>query len=170
MKQRPKTLESLLQKFSDEHPPLHSIVQQSHALSQLSDALNTILPEEMRSHIRAANFNQGTLVLQISSAAWQLRLNYYREELIDKLRQSILPGLVSVTFKINPDILSWKQEKFKLNTYKLKAPIQFTLDKPRKISPETGKILLTLSNEAPPKLSDALKKMAMHAFKPPTLK
>ncbi|SES79458.1 DUF721 domain-containing protein [Thorsellia anophelis] len=165
MKNPPKPLSSLLEQFSDSNKPLQSLMSQSAALKELSKALKTILPPNMRPHVRAANYREGTLILHISSAAWQMHLNYMREELISTLRQSVLPSLVSISFKINPDILTSNLQSTELSEYKLKKPIAFTLKNPRKLSLQSSEILINLSHSVSPALAKALKNLAIHGMK-----
>lgn len=166
MKNAPKQLSELLNQFTDSHPSLQSLINQSNALNNLGGVLKNILPPHVRPHVRAAHFKEGTLTLQISSAAWQLHLNYMREEIITTLRQSVLPNLVSINFNINPDILTLNNQSVELNTFTLKKPIVLQLKNPRKLSLETSKLLLELANNSSDdKLANALKKLAFHAMK-----
>lgn len=165
MKNPPKPLNSLLTQFSDSNKPLQSLLNQGAALKELSNALKTVLPANLRPHVRAANYREGTLVLQISSAAWQMHLNYMREELISTLRQTVLPSLVSISFKINPDILTSNVQSTELNEYKLKKPIAFKLKNPRKLSLQSSEALINLSHNVSPALAKALKNLAIHGMK-----
>lgn len=171
-----KPIKELLDTFSDEHHSLRAIQEQTRVLSTLGTELASILPPQMRSHIKAANFREGVLVLHVSSAAWKMQLNYLREELISTLRQTALPNLASIDIKINPDLLTQhflKQETLPVISIAA-MPKALQLEHPRRLSSETSAILLKLAEVQAnnpdktvdaDKFAEALKRLALHGIK-----
>ena len=90
---------------------LSEIKEKTFALNKLADVINELLPSLLRQQYRIANYRQGVLVLEVSSASWLTRLRYEQSNLLSGIRKQILPSLSSIQYKINPDISSQHAKK-----------------------------------------------------------
>ncbi|ARR50211.1 DUF721 domain-containing protein [Photobacterium damselae] len=95
---RPQTAADLL----DSNQLVGNIQERALALSRLNDAVKAHL--NCAEHCRVSNYRQGILIIEIASAAWSMRLNYERNSLITKLREKLLPNLVDIQVKVNPNL------------------------------------------------------------------
>ncbi len=127
---RPQTTASLL-----DDSQLGNIQQRAIALSKLNKAVKQHL--DCSDYCRVSNYRQGTLIIETASAAWSMRLNYERNNLIRKLREKLLPQLTNIEVKVNPALaaVERKQED--------KAPD--IVQKP--ISPLAAQYLLTTAKK-----------------------
>ncbi|RKS84721.1 hypothetical protein DES39_1936 [Orbus hercynius] len=132
-----------------------TIQERSVALSRLNHLLAQHIPHALYKQCRIANYRQGVLIIEVSSASWLTRLRYEQEKLRSLLRQNGLSGLSSIQFKINPEL---NANKLLLNSGSNSIPS-------RVISPESAKHLLILADSCPPKLKNNLIKLANHVTK-----
>ncbi len=65
---------------------LQTIVAKVAALQKTNQDVERFLDNELRGHCKVANFEQGSLVLVVNSAAWATRLRYLLPQLRTKLR------------------------------------------------------------------------------------
>ena len=78
-------LEKLLKTGSD--GALDKIVHRAQYLNDLTSAIRSVLPEEAKSQLLAANLREnGELVLICSSSSWAARLRFESEQLIEAAR------------------------------------------------------------------------------------
>lgn len=98
----PQMLTSIL----SEGTLLSQIKERTFALGKLAQVIDELLPSLFKQHYRIANYRQGVLVLEVSSASWLTRLKYEQSNLLSGIRSKILPSLSSIQYKINPDICS----------------------------------------------------------------
>ncbi|PSW18508.1 DUF721 domain-containing protein [Photobacterium sanctipauli] len=140
---RPQTTADLL-----DDSQLGNIQQRAIALSKLNKAVKQHL--DCAEYCRVSNYRQGTLIIETASAAWSMRLNYERNSLISKLREKLLPNLVKIDIKVNPELAAVKVEK------KDKTP-----DIVRKpISQKAAGYLLHTAQDAPDKIKKRLERIA----------
>lgn len=149
---RPRTTQSLL----EDNGKLN-VAQRAIELSKLNQQILALIPGEPARVCRVANYRDGVLVLEAGTAAWAMRLNYERHQLMSVLRQNGLSNLVTIEVKVNPDLA--------------KAPRQETADTQddmvahRRISPTAASYLSMLSEGAPPKVKaklEAIARLASH--------
>lgn len=71
---------------------------QEHAgeILQLNQALQTILPKGTADHCRVANIRNGHLLIDVSSAAIKMKIDYDRLMILNKLRTQGYAKLISV--------------------------------------------------------------------------
>lgn len=136
-------------------PSLLTIQERGKALSTLSRLLYGFLPLPLTEQCRVANYRQGILIIEVSSASWLTRLRYEQEKLRSLLRQNGLSGLSSIQFKINPE----------LNRNKCELHCDDSAAYQRQITPQSAEMLLALADNCSPKLKSSLIKLAKHATK-----
>lgn len=146
---RPQSIDTLL---GDSQ--LHNVQQRATALLQLNQAVRALLPRELQSHCRVANFRQGILILEIANASFALRLRYQTPALISALRQNTLPTLVTIEHRINPALA------VSATSVRETAQSHYQTDKKRTISPQTAEHLRVLASHSPKALREKLEKLA----------
>lgn len=134
------------------------IKERTVALNTLNSYVKKQLPYSLQKQCRVANYRQSILILEVSSASWLTRLRYEQESLISALRQSLLPALASIQYRINPDLITAKsclQACYEPNSTEVN----------RVISQNTASLLLTLAQQSPDSLKRKLITLAKHASK-----
>lgn len=139
----------------DETKAFNSIQSRSLALVKLNQAVYKLLPMQLQSVCRVANYRHSVLIIEVSSASWLTRVRYEQEKLLSTLRAEILPGLASIQFSINPALHAKR--------YIAQNPVE-TFE--RTISQESGNLLEGLAQQCPDSLKAKLIKLASHAKKP----
>ncbi|NUF27630.1 MULTISPECIES: DUF721 domain-containing protein [Gilliamella] len=134
---------------------LSEIKDRTFALSKLSNIVNELLPSLLKQQCRVANYRQGVLVLEVSSASWLTRLKYEQSNLISEIRKNILPSLSSIQYQINPNI-STKLSQCHCQVSKLSLLSSV-------MTPKSAMFLYALAENAPDKLKKQLIKLANHA-------
>ncbi|OCG74008.1 hypothetical protein A9G42_10010 [Gilliamella sp. Nev6-6] len=148
---QPERLTSILTKTSC----LSKIQDRTNALRTLDKAINDLLPSPLNQQCKVANYRNGVLILEVSSASWLTRLKYEQSNLISSIRTSILPSLSSIQYQINPNISVKLAE---CNFQKSKSSLTSSV-----ITPASAKLLYALAENAPEKLKKQLIKLANHA-------
>lgn len=147
----PKSLNSLF----EQNTFLNNFQDKSLSLSQLHLIIMQLLPEQLHAHCQVANYRQGVLIIEVSSASWLTRLRYEQETLMSLLRQQHLTGLSSIQYKITPSIGEQK------HTLHSSRPVYHN----QKISPQSAIALLSLAEKASPRLKESLIKLAKNTTK-----
>lgn len=147
----PKVLTSLLSQGA----LLSKIKDRTIALSQLTKIIDELLPPPLIQQYRVANYRQGVLILEVSSASWLTRLKYEQSNLLSGIRQKILPSLFSIQYKINPTIATNYSQSVILSDKNVKIS--------NVISKQTAIYLNAIAEQAPDKLKKQLIKLANHA-------
>lgn len=147
----PKVLTSLLSQGA----LLSKIKERTVALSQLTKVIDELLPTPLNQQYRVANYRQGVLILEVSSASWLTRLKYEQGNLLSGIRQKILPSLSSIQYKINPTIATSYSQSVILSDKNVKIS--------NVISKQTAIYLNAIAEQAPDKLKKQLIKLANHA-------
>ncbi|OTQ36815.1 DUF721 domain-containing protein [Gilliamella apis] len=147
----PKVLTSLLSQGA----LLSKIKDRTIALSQLTKIIDELLPPPLIQQYRVANYRQGVLILEVSSASWLTRLKYEQGNLLSGIRQKILPSLSSIQYKINPTIATNYSQSVILSDKNVKIS--------NVISKQTAIYLNAIAEQAPDKLKKQLIKLANHA-------
>ncbi|KPA52886.1 DUF721 domain-containing protein [Photobacterium leiognathi] len=145
---RPQTTGDIL-----EETGLNNIQQRAMALSQLNKAVKQHV--NGAEHCRVSNYRQGILIIETASAAWSMRLNYERHQLIMKLREKLLPKLQDIEIKVNPALAAIQEQK--------QNKIPDIVQKP--ISDVAAQHLLATAATAPDKVKKRLERLAQLAMK-----
>ncbi|WP_318507222.1 DUF721 domain-containing protein [Photobacterium leiognathi] len=145
---RPQTTGDIL-----EETGLNNIQQRAMALSQLNKAVKQHV--NGAEHCRVSNYRQGILIIETASAAWSMRLNYERHQLIIKLREKLLPKLQDIEIKVNPALAAIQEQK--------QNKIPDIVQKP--ISDVAAQHLLATAATAPDKVKKRLERLAQLAMK-----
>ncbi|KJF99403.1 DUF721 domain-containing protein [Photobacterium leiognathi] len=145
---RPQTTGDIL-----EETGLNNIQQRAIALSQLNKAVKQHV--NGAEHCRVSNYRQGILIIETASAAWSMRLNYERHQLIMKLREKLLPKLQDIEIKVNPALAAIQEQK--------QNKIPDIVQKP--ISDVAAQHLLATAATAPDKVKKRLERLAQLAMK-----
>ncbi|WP_305460308.1 DUF721 domain-containing protein [Photobacterium leiognathi] len=145
---RPQTTGDIL-----EETGLNNIQQRAIALSQLNKAVKQHV--NGAEHCRVSNYRQGILIIETASAAWSMRLNYERHQLIMKLREKLLPKLQDIEIKVNPALAAIQEQKQNKTPDIVQKPI----------SDVTAQHLLATAATAPDKVKKRLERLAQLAMK-----
>ncbi|WP_434138535.1 DUF721 domain-containing protein [Photobacterium leiognathi] len=145
---RPQTTGDIL-----EETGLNNIQQRAIALSQLNKAVKQHV--NGAEHCRVSNYRQGILIIETASAAWSMRLNYERHQLLMKLREKLLPKLQDIEIKVNPALAAIQEQK--------QNKIPDIVQKP--ISDVAAQHLLATAATAPDKVKKRLERLAQLAMK-----
>ncbi len=104
---RPKLLDALFDEILTlNKAPLNNVQWHARKLFQLNCAVKKLLPDQLRTWCRVANFRQGILVLEAANASWMMCLRHEQSALQSTLREKILPSLSSINIKINPSLMA----------------------------------------------------------------
>ncbi|WP_419208955.1 DUF721 domain-containing protein [Photobacterium leiognathi subsp. mandapamensis] len=95
------------------------------------------------------------MIIETASAAWSMRLNYERHQLIMKLREKLLPKLQDIEIKVNPALAAIQEQK--------QNKIPDIVQKP--ISDVAAQHLLATAATAPDKVKKRLERLAQLAMK-----
>ncbi|WP_318478912.1 DUF721 domain-containing protein [Photobacterium leiognathi] len=145
---RPQTTGDIL-----EETGLNNIQQRAMALSQLNKAVKQHV--NGAEHCRVSNYRQGILIIEAASAAWSMRLNYERHQLIMKLREKLLPKLQDIEIKVNPALAAIQEQKQNKTPDIVQKPI----------SDVAAQHLLATAATAPDKVKKRLERLAQLAMK-----
>ncbi|HHX8658242.1 TPA: DUF721 domain-containing protein [Vibrio diabolicus] len=127
---------------------------QEHAgeILQLNQALQEILPTGTADHCRVANVRNGHLLIDVSSAAIKMKIDYDRLMILNKLRTQGFAKLMSVEVRINPSLY---RNRFEQDDRPKRPPL----------TESAAKSLMTIADMAPPKIQERLKRLADMAEK-----
>lgn len=130
--------------------------EKAASLTKLNRILTDTLPGDSARHCRVANHRQGSLVIETSSSAWKMRINYERQQIISAFRLNGLPGVTTIEIVINPTLFQQHDP--------IKKTARVYTDKPP-ITPIAAEYLKAAAEMAPPKLKDRLERIAALAHK-----
>ncbi|WP_392564762.1 DciA family protein [Orbus wheelerorum] len=133
-----------------------TIQERSKALYTLNNLVHKLLPDNLCQECRVANYRQGILIINVSSASWLTRLRYEQEKLRSLLRQNGLRGLTSIQFKVSLELNPTNNCILHSKDYDLAK---------REITLQSADLLLALAQNCSPKLKSNLIKLAKHATK-----
>ncbi|VFP83157.1 DUF721 domain-containing protein [Candidatus Erwinia haradaeae] len=137
---------------------LQYVYQRTKILIQVNCILHKALPEKLRPFCTAANFRQGTLVIETANAHCLMFLRYEKSNLLTAVREKILPSLISICIRINP-ILATKSVKSYPDHKNFRTDISNT--KVRPLSQESANTLRIVAKQSPDKLKYALERLAL---------
>lgn len=143
---KPKPVSLLLKKSGLQH--------NTSLITKLDSLLQSCLKQHNIQGCRIGSLQNGSLLIEIPDATWQLRLQFIRNELLTQLRQQV-PGLLNIKIKVNP---------------KLKQVAKKPEDKPKKAIKRASKMpndvaqsFLALAEDADPALQAALRSLAKYS-------
>lgn len=108
-----KSLDILLTEYKLKSNILQKIKKHSKILIKINNIVLNILPKKLKNWCNVANYRQNTLILEVGNATRKIRINYEIPRLIYKLRNSILPSLLSIEIIINPGLFFKKKTLLK---------------------------------------------------------
>lgn len=94
--QKTRNIKELLSESS-----LGKILQKSTALQQLNQELYQLLPSEISTHCRVANFDGVTLAIEVRSAMVGQALLFHQQNLLHRLQQSYTE-MRQIKLKVSP--------------------------------------------------------------------
>jgi hypothetical protein len=96
---RPTSTEQLIQSAG-----FGKIQQHAQKIAQANQAVSSILAPNVAKMCRVANIRDGYLLIEASSAAIKMKLDYDRLYLLSQLRGQGFANLMSVEIKVNPSL------------------------------------------------------------------
>ncbi|MGR5067886.1 MULTISPECIES: DUF721 domain-containing protein [Vibrio] len=128
------------------------IQQHAGEILQLNQALQSILPKGTADHCRVANIRNGHLLIDVSSAAIKMKVDYDRLMILNKLRTQGYAKLMSVEVRINPSLY---RNRFEHDDRPKRPPL----------TEAAANSLMIIADIAPPKIKERLKRLADMAEK-----
>ncbi|WP_037027204.1 DciA family protein [Psychromonas aquimarina] len=140
---QPKPVSLLLKKSGLQHD--------AALITKLDSLLQSFLKQHNIQGCRIGNLQNGSLLIEIPSSTWLMRLQFMRSELLSLLRQQ-LPALLTIKIKVNPRLsqLQDKQKKKKNRVIKRAS----------KMPNDVAQSFLALAEDADPALKAALHSLA----------
>ena len=142
---KPKPVSLLLKKSRLQH--------NTSLITKLDSLLQSYLKQHNIPGCRIGSLQNGSLLIEIPDATWQLRLQFLRNELLSLLRQQ-LPGLLNIKIKVNP-ILKQTAKRSKNQAQKVKVNKRAS-----KMPDDVAQSFLALAEDADPELQKALRSLA----------
>ena len=100
MKKPPQDLSQLLLQQGQ----LPSIAEKAELLLHLDHHVKQVITGPVTEQLKVANFRQGVLVIETSTAAWAARINFQKPKLLQQLQTETLPMLSAIEVKVNPSL------------------------------------------------------------------
>ena len=98
MKKPPQDLSQLLHQSGK----LPDIAEKAELLLYLDQHVKQIVAGPVAEQLKVANFRQGVLVIETTSAAWAARINFQKPKLLAQLQAETLTILTAIEVKVNP--------------------------------------------------------------------
>ncbi|MGL5359008.1 MAG: DUF721 domain-containing protein [Shewanella sp.] len=98
MKKPPQDLSQLLHQSGQ----LPNLAEKAELLLYLDQHVKQIVTGPVAEQLNVANFRQGILVIETTSAAWAARINFQKSKLLAQLQAETLPILTAIEVKVNP--------------------------------------------------------------------
>ncbi|WP_369434284.1 DciA family protein [Psychromonas sp. MME1] len=92
---QPKAISLLLQKSN--------LKPDTSLITKLNSLLQSYLKQHNIEGCRVAYLQNASLLIEIPTATWLIRLQFMRSELLSVMRQEI-PGLLEIKIKVNPNL------------------------------------------------------------------
>ena len=145
------------------HPnPISLLLKKSgldHDITLISK-LDSLLQSHLKQHnikgCRIGNFQNGSLLIEIPTANWMMRLQFMRTELITLLRQQA-PALARITIKVNPNLAASPATTKKIPLKNIKRASKMPAD--------IAESFLALADDSDPELKAALRSLAKYCKK-----
>ena len=143
---KPKPVSLLLKKSGLQH--------NTSLITKLDSLLQSCLKQHNIQGCRIGCLQNGSLLIEIPDATWQLRLQFIRNELLTQLRQQV-PGLLNIKIKVNP--------RLKQVAKKSKDKPQKAIKRASKMPNDVAQSFLALAEDADPALQAALRSLAKYS-------
>ncbi|GIU20872.1 DUF721 domain-containing protein [Shewanella colwelliana] len=98
MKKPPQDLSQLLHQQGQ----LPSIAEKAELLLHLDHYVKQVITGPVTEQLKVANFRQGVLVIETTTAAWAARINFQKPKMLQQLQLETLPMLSAIEVKVNP--------------------------------------------------------------------
>lgn len=98
MKKPPQDLSQLLHQSGK----LPDLAEKAELLLYLDQHVKQMIAGPVAEQLKVANFRQGVLVVETTSAAWAARINFQKPKLLAQLQAETLPILTAIEVKVNP--------------------------------------------------------------------
>lgn len=150
---KPQLASNLLKKESKEDP-LNNILAVAHNLRDLEQIVTKYLPDAFEHRFQVSSYKDHKLVILCSSASWSSKLRFHTKHLSSKLKNHHeLSDLKEICILTN------------LRAVTLKKIPKRRLPKAKMISAKNRDLLIeTAEMESNRQLSDALRRLAKHAY------
>ena len=103
MKKPPQDLSQLLHQRGQ----LPNIAEKAELLIHLDNYVKQVLTGPVSEQLKVANFRQGVLVIETTTAAWAARINFQKTKVLQQLQAETLPMLSAIEVKVNPSLLMY---------------------------------------------------------------
>lgn len=103
MKKPPQDLSQLLHQRGQ----LPNIAEKAELLMHLDHYVKQVLTGPVSEQLKVANFRQGVLVIETTTAAWAARINFQKAKILQQLQAETLPMLSAIEVKVNPSLLMY---------------------------------------------------------------
>lgn len=100
MKKPPQDLSQLLHQQGQ----LPSLAEKAELLLHLDHYVKQVITGPVTEHLKVANFRQGVLVIETTTAAWAARINFQKPKMLQQLQAETLPMLSAIEVKVNPGL------------------------------------------------------------------
>ncbi|MCE9680286.1 DciA family protein [Shewanella sp. AS1] len=100
MKKSPQDLSQLLHQQGQ----LPSIAEKAELLLHLDHYVKQVISGPVTEQFKVANFRQGVLVIETTTAAWAARINFQKPKILQQLQIEMLPMLSAIEVKVNPGL------------------------------------------------------------------
>jgi hypothetical protein len=100
MKKPPQDLSQLLHQQGQ----LPSLAEKAELLLHLDHYVKQVVTGPVTEHLKVANFRQGILVIETTTAAWAARINFQKPKMLQQLQLETLPMLSAIEVKVNPGL------------------------------------------------------------------
>ena len=142
---KPKPVSLLLKKTGLQHD--------TSLITKLDSLLQSCLKQHNIQGCRIGSLQNGSLLIEIPDATWQLRLQFIRNELLTQMRQQV-PGLLNIKIKVNP--------RLKQATKKSKSGPKKAIKRASKMPNDVAQSFLAMAEDADPELQKALRSLAKY--------
>ena len=103
MKKPPQDLSQLFHQRGQ----LPNIAEKAELLMHLDHYVKQLLTGPVSEQLQVANFRQGVLVIETTTAAWAARINFQKAKILQQLQAETLPMLSAIEVKVNPSLLMY---------------------------------------------------------------
>ena len=148
---KPIDMSSLLNSSSG---TLAHIQEKTNSLAQLAEIVRHICPDLPVDAWKIANFENNTLIIEVSSPVWGQRLQFERNQICHDLLTKTEGRFHKIEIKVNP----FTQKKINST----EKPTQHSINHMNLISPNTAEQLTAIALNAPKGLREKLLKLASH--------
>lgn len=144
----PKSLNHLLARSAGN---LSAIAEKTQHLQTLNHYLAHTVGELLAQKCSVVNYKQGILTIQTVNAMMATRLNFMSAEILLNFRRDVLPDLIDISIKVQPNETNTRQADKK------------STSSHGNLSKDAAEAILSVSENAPDKLKATLKRLASHA-------